>query len=139
MNEEKDVNKSPLNLSMLNDPYMMEAAIMIKDKKKAEKQKTNKILSTKEFLEKDIDVKNISFVPSGDFGIFMSILFVPYVTGFIFMFFYLFDENFDSSLYMLEKHSFFLLWAIGYELIAFIFVLWTIKMVIFSSTFMRNP
>jgi len=129
MNNKKNITRRPLNLSMENDPYMRE----IKKQYKKKSKKNRVPLSNKEFLTERVDIRDMRFFPSKNLGILMSIVFVPYIVGFVFMFLFIMLGDVGNPMYLFERHSFLMMWAIGYELIAFRFVLWVMKIMISNS------
>ena len=77
------------------------------------------------------------FFPPGMEKLFLLIYFVtlPYITGLLFLFFYVGEGKTELFLSLNEESSFILTWAIGYEIIAAFVLLYIIKMAIsFSIT-----
>ena len=72
------------------------------------------------------------FFPEGYEKLFIAIYFVslPYIAGLLFQFFYIADGRKELFLSLNERSSFILTWAIGYEIIATIILLYIIKMAI---------
>jgi len=117
----------------INDSYMSEAVVMVREKREERKKsKQPKVQTREEFLGKKRTLADIPFLPNENFGIAMTIIFLPYTVGVIFLFFYAFDASFSRMMKVAGNHSFFLVWAIGYELIAVTFILWVFKMLLFS-------
>jgi len=75
------------------------------------------------------------FFPEGFEKIFLAIYFVtlPYIAGLLFLFFYVADGKKELFLALNDDSSFFLTWAIGYEIIAGLIILWIIKRAISFS------
>jgi len=75
------------------------------------------------------------FFPAGMEKLFLLMYFIllPYITGLIFLFFYVGEGKTDLFLSLNEDSSFILTWAIGYEIIAVLMILYIIKMAIFYS------
>jgi hypothetical protein len=75
------------------------------------------------------------FFPAGFEKLFLAIYFVtlPYIAGLLFLFFYVADGKKDLFLALNDDSSFFLTWAIGYEIIAALIILWIIKSAISFS------
>ena len=75
------------------------------------------------------------FFPEGFEKIFLAIYFItlPYVAGLLFLFFYVADGKKELFLALNDDSSFFLTWAIGYEIIAGLIILWIIKRAISFS------
>jgi len=90
------------------------------------------------FSEQNVDLaKTPLFFPAGFEKIFMGIYFIslPYLTGLLFQFFYIADAKVELYLSLSENASFLFAWAIGYEILATITILYIIKMAIsFSKT-----
>jgi hypothetical protein len=86
------------------------------------------------FLEQDVDLASSILFPDGYEFIMLAIYFVtiPYVAGLIFIFFYIGKGETDLFLSLSEKNSFLITWAIGYEVVASIIILWIIKLGISS-------
>ena len=121
--------RRPLNLSMKNDTYMRAASIMLKEQSK----KRSVPVSNKEFLSESIDIRDMRFFPSANLGILLGTIFIPYTVGFTFMFLLITLGGIGNPLYLFERHSFLMMWAIGYELIAFRFIFWVMKIMISNS------
>lgn len=75
------------------------------------------------------------FFPEGYEKIFLLfyIATLPYITGLIFTFIFLSNNNYALFLSMLETTPLFLTWAIGYEVLASLTLLYIIKMAISFS------
>jgi len=75
------------------------------------------------------------FFPPGLEKVFLVIYFIsiPYITGLIFLYFYVAGGKTETFLALSESSSFILTWAIGYEIIAVISILWIIKSAISFS------
>lgn len=75
------------------------------------------------------------FFPSGLEKLFLLVYFIclPYVTGLLFLFFYVSEGNTKVFFSLNEKSSFILTWAIGYEIIASILLLGILKSAISFS------
>ena len=73
----------------------------------------------KSFGSQHIDFKNIVFAPDGWENIFYTVYFftIPYIVGAIFLFLFIAGAAFENFM-LLEMSSFFIVWAIGYEVIA---------------------
>ena len=71
------------------------------------------------FGSKKIEIDDIVWAPEGYEGafLFLYILLVPYITGSIFLFFAVAQADFDSFI-KLNMTAFFIVWAIGYEIVA---------------------
>ena len=117
----------------INDSYMSEAVVMVRDKREERKKVIKpKVKTREEFLGKKRTLEDIPFLPNENFGIAMAVIFLPYLVGITFIFFYIFDADFSRLIKVADNHSFILVWAIGYEMMAVGFILWVFKMLIFS-------
>jgi len=72
------------------------------------------------FGEQEVDLNKYLISPAGLEGLMYSIYFllIPYAVGALFLFFFIAHVSFDKFL-QLDLASLFIVWAIGYELIAF--------------------
>ena len=77
------------------------------------------------------------FFPEGFESIFLAIYFVslPYVLGLLFLFFYIAEGKFEVFVSVNKESPFIMTWAIGYEILATLIILWIIKSAI---AFTRN-
>jgi hypothetical protein len=85
------------------------------------------------FSQQEVDLSETPlFFPEGYEKLFIAIYFVslPYIAGLLFQFFYIADGRKELFLSLNEQSSFILTWAIGYEIIATIILLFIIKMAI---------
>ena len=75
------------------------------------------------------------FFPVGMEKLFLIMYFIllPYIAGLIFLFFYVGEGKTELFLSLNEDSSFILTWAIGYEIIAILMILYIIKMAISYS------
>lgn len=97
-----------------------------------------KFKSGNKFTQKEVDLAETPlFFPEGFEKIFLAIYFVtlPYIAGLLFLFFYVAEGDIDLFLSLNEEQAFMLTWAIGYEIIAALILLWIVKM---SITFTRD-
>ena len=98
-------------------------------KRKVKKSKKNKKVLTSSssgsFASQKVDFSNFSFVPDGYESIAYTLyfVFIPYIIGNIFLFLAISGGNF-SSYRMLDTSAFFIVWAIGYEIVAIISLIW---------------
>ncbi|WP_052746115.1 hypothetical protein [Sulfurovum lithotrophicum] len=69
------------------------------------------------------------FFPEGLEKVFLGIYFVslPYILGLLFLFFYIAEGKFKVFLAVNKESPFLMVWAIGYEILAVIIILWVIK------------
>jgi len=116
-----------------NDPYILEAAVVLKERaEELELQKKQRRSAPKEFLLKKRSLSDIAILPQDDFGILLTFALVPYIAGLLFIFLYVFKANVTRLINMAHHHSYPLIWAIGYEIIAGLILLWIAKVLIFS-------
>ena len=85
----------------------------------------------KNFSQQKVDLNQTPlFFPEGFEKIFLALYFVilPYIAGLLFLFFYVAKRKLElfSSLY--NDSSFILTWAIGYEILAALILLYIFKM-----------
>jgi len=91
--------------------------------------------AVKSFSKQKIEMEQAPFFfPPGYEYIFLSVyvLTIPYVTGILFLFFYIANANFELFLSINGKSAFLFTWAIGYEILATIFFIFIIKLFIDS-------
>ena len=69
------------------------------------------------------------FFPAEFEKIFLAIYFVslPYILGLLFLFFYIAEGKFEVFLAVNQDSPFLMTWAIGYEMLATLIILWIIK------------
>jgi len=95
--------------------------------------KKKKIKSSRRpgYMQQPVDLQKTPFLffPPGKEILFMGIYFVtlPYITGQLFIFFYISDANAKTFGDISVNSNFFLVWALGYEILAAVIVLWIIK------------
>lgn len=98
--------------------------------------------SSKKFTQKEVDLSETPlFFPEGYEKIFLAIYFVtlPYLAGLLFLFFYVAKGSLELFLSLNAKQTFILTWAIGYEIIAALIMLWMVKMSINYANESRKP
>ncbi|TNF43872.1 MAG: hypothetical protein EP216_03060 [Epsilonproteobacteria bacterium] len=98
--------------------------------------------SSKKFTQKNVDLAETPlFFPEGFEKIFLAIYFVtlPYIAGLLFLFFYVAEGSIELFLSLNEEQAFMLTWAIGYEIIAALIMLWIVKMSISFANESRKP
>ncbi len=91
-----------------------------------EKKKKNvKSKAPASFTSQTIDLSKYSLAPEGYEGIMYTIylIVIPYLFGAVFLFFYIAHGDFDNFK-LLDKSAFLIVWAIGYEIVAFIILLY---------------
>jgi len=69
------------------------------------------------------------FFPEGFEKIFLAVYFVslPYILGLLFLFFYIAEGKFEVFVSVNKESPFIMTWAIGYEILAVLIILWIIK------------
>ena len=90
------------------------------------------------FTKQEVNLQDTPlFFPEGYENIFLAIYFVslPYILGLLFLFFYIAEGKFDVFLAVNQDSPFLMTWAIGYEMLATLIILWIIKSAI---SFTRN-
>ena len=88
------------------------------------------------FLQKNITFDDTPlFFPEGFEKLFLLLYFItlPYIAGILFLFFYIANGKKELFLSLNDDASFIMTWAIGYEIIAAIVLLWIIKSAISFS------
>jgi hypothetical protein len=84
-----------------------------------QKKKSVKKQKTKSFAKKEINLKDYLYVPDGFETLLYTLYFVliPYIIGSIFLFITIAGVDVDNFK-LLDMSSFFIVWAIGYEIVA---------------------
>jgi len=83
------------------------------------------------FSKQEVDITQTPlFFPEGYEKIFIAIYFItlPYIAGVMFQYFYIADSRVEIFLPIYENSMAILIWAIGYEIIAAIMLLYIIKL-----------
>ena len=94
------------------------------------KTKGHLIKSSNSFTQKEVDLTDTPlFFPQNFEKVFLAIYFVvlPYIAGLLFLFFYIAEGKAELFLSLNDDSSFILTWAIGYEIIATLAILYIIK------------
>jgi hypothetical protein len=96
------------------------------------------------YMQQEVDLKKtpILFFPPGKEMLFLGIYFItlPYIAGLIFLFFYVSDGKAATFGAISVDSNFFLVWTIGYEILAALIVLIIIKnAIMFSIRNSRRP
>jgi hypothetical protein len=75
------------------------------------------------FSSQEVDVKDYIISPEGWEGIMFTFYFlaIPYITGIVFLFLFIARADMESFL-VFDLTSFFIVWAIGYEIVASILI-----------------
>jgi hypothetical protein len=108
-----------------------------KDQIKITSPERHQFKSDNTFGQQAIDLHDTPlFFPKGFEKIFIAIYFtvLPYIVGLIFTFVYLAKSDYELFLSLHKETPFLLTWAIGYEIIATLLLLYIIKMAIEFST-----
>jgi hypothetical protein len=94
------------------------------------------------FSQKNVDLAETPlFFPEGFEKIFLVIYIIslPYILGLLFLFFVVAESNVERFLAVNSDSPFFLTWAIGYEILAGLILLWIVKMAIGFANESRKP
>ncbi len=88
----------------------------------------------KGFLEQEISLVDSILFPAGYENIMLGLYFliVPYIAGVLFIFFVIGKGDYTVFLALNDENSFFLTWAIGYEVTAALILLWILKLALFD-------
>ena len=82
------------------------------------------------FTKQEVSLQDTPlFFPAGLEKIFLAIYFIslPYTLGLLFLFFYIAEGKFEVFLAVNQDSPFLMTWAIGYEILATLIILWIIK------------
>ena len=88
------------------------------------------------FSQQDVDLTDSPlYFAKGFEKIFLTlyVIALPYITGLLFLFFYVAEGKAELFLSLNEDSSFILTWSIGYEILAALTLLWLIKSAISFS------
>jgi len=100
------------------------------------------IKSSKSFTQKEVSLSNTPlFFPESFEKVFLAVYFIvlPYIAGLLFLFFYVAEGKSELFLSLNDDSSFILTWAIGYEVLATLAILFIIKSAIsFSINTQKN-
>jgi len=94
------------------------------------------IAKSANFTQQEVDLTETPlFFPAGFEKIFLAIYFItlPYIAGLLFLFFYVAEGKAELFLSLNDESSFILTWAIGYEIIASLILLYIVKMAVSFS------
>jgi len=93
---------------------------MVRDSRVPQRKphRTNRV-KVKSFGSQKVDFSNIVFAPEGYESVFYTVYFftIPYIAGVAFLFLFIAGATFENFM-LLNMNSFFIVWAIGYEVIA---------------------
>jgi len=94
------------------------------------------------FSQQEVDLqKTPLFFPEGFEMIFLAIYFaiLPYIAGILFLFFYVAESSPDLFSSVYESSFFMLTWAMGYEILAALLLLYIVKMSLTFANESRKP
>jgi len=88
-------------------------------KKQAKNTKQNKETKNVTFIKQEVNLKDYFYVPDGlePFVYIFYFVAIPYIIGAIFLFFTIAGGDFNNFK-LLNISAFFIVWAIGYEIVA---------------------
>ena len=111
------------------------ASLMPKRKIKKMRQAAKRENTNNTFGSQPVNFGKFVYLPEGyeKFFIFLYVLIVPYITGLIFLFFFVAKTN-VTNFTSLDLTTFFVVWAMGYEIDAAILLV-----LIFYSAFRFKP
>ena len=120
MKDANEVNEETRNIFYYNQIINAE-----RNKKKRDSKKPK----AKGFTSQKIDLKDYLFVPDDWEFVAYSLYFtfVPYITGAVFLFFFIAGGNF-SNFKLLDTSAFLIVWLIGYEIVAVFLLLWILSL-----------
>jgi len=88
------------------------------------------------FTQQDLDFEDSPlFFPAGLEKLFLLIYFIllPYITGLLFLFFYVAKAKYEAFTSMNQDSSFLFTWVIGYEILAVMMLIYIIKLAVSFS------
>lgn len=94
------------------------------------------------FAQQDVELSQTPlFFPEGFEKVFLVIYIIslPYIIGLLFLFFVVAEANVERFLVISGDSAFFLTWAIGYEILAGLILLWIVKMAVGFANESRKP
>jgi hypothetical protein len=103
------------------------------------KKKTNTVINASSYGQQPVDLQKTPFLffPPGKEMLFLGIYFaiLPYITGLLFIFFYIAEGQAKvfGSITISSDANFFLVWTIGYEILAAVILVWIAKSAIMFS------
>lgn len=104
--------------------------------------KSNTAKSPVKFTQKNVELAQTPlFFPEGFEKLFLAMYFVtlPYIAGILFLFFYVSGGSLEAFSSFNKNQAFILTWAIGYEIIASLVLLWIFKMAMIFANESRKP
>jgi len=107
-----------------NKEQRIQSALISDSARDSAKEYQNQNLKTRrqiedDFFQKSLDYRDFVFSPEGYEGIVLAlyILTIPYLMGLLFLFLFVAEANYEYFL-QFNLASFFVIWAIGYEVCA---------------------
>jgi len=103
------------------------------------RSRNNGGMYTNSYMKQPVDLQKTPFLffPPGKEMLFLGIYFaiLPYIAGLLFLFFYVSEGKASvfGSITINSDANFFLVWIIGYELLATVAILWIVKNAIMFS------
>jgi len=104
--------------------------------------KSNNEKPPTKFTKKNVELAQTPlFFPEGFEKLFLAMYFVtlPYIAGILFLFFYVSGGSLEAFSSFNKNQAFILTWAIGYEIIASLVLLWIFKMAMIFANESRKP
>ena len=113
-----------------SDPFHHEESSLSSIAKKRMRRKKKQPDEEVAFLDQEVRLDSSIFFPYGYENMMLVIYFVtiPYLVGLIFIFFYIGKGDYTVFLSLDNENSFMVTWAIGYEVVASIILLWIAKL-----------
>ena len=111
---------------MQNSQHLDPNSIQYSPRSKHLKSSKNNV----KFLQQEVDLKSTPlYFPEGFEKIFLAMYFIllPYITGLLFLFFFISKGKYEIFLSLNQDYFFILTWAIGYEILAILILLYIIK------------
>jgi NAD/NADP transhydrogenase beta subunit len=117
-----------------NDPFHLETSSLSSIAKKRMHRNKKQQDEEVDFLNQEVRLDGSIFFPYGYENIMLFIYFItiPYLVGLIFIFFYIGGGDYTVFLSLDNENSFMVTWAIGYEVVAAMILLWIAKLGIVS-------
>jgi len=109
-----------------NNPFHQDTSVQGRRKRK----KKDKDYNDLGFMHQKVDLVDSVLFPKGYENIMLAVYFitVPYITGLLFIFFYIGKGDTTVFLSLNSEHSFLITWAVGYEIVALLILLWIAKL-----------
>lgn len=106
------------------DPFHLSKSL---PKKRGRKKKNDENVG---FMNQNVNLVDSILFPEGYENLMLAVYFiaVPYIAGLLFIFFYIGKGDTTIFLSLNDENSFLITWAIGYEVVAAIILLWIAKL-----------